>query len=206
MHHHHTREFKLEGKLKGISDRQIQEHRDILYKGYVDKLNLIEKEISETPKEGANPTYAPIRELKKEECFTTNAVYLHELYFENLGGGGGQPTGKIGEVIKKKWGTNDKWMEDFKAAGLGARGWVVMAWSFNDNELHGYSMDMHDVGAIWNAVPLLVLDCYEHAYMIDYGVKRAPYLDAFFQNINWDVVNRRLETAMKLEAIISKAA
>ena len=203
---HQMKEFKLEGKLKGISDRQIQEHRDILYKGYVDKLNAIEQELQKASAEGANPSYSPIRELLKEKSFTTNAIYLHEWYFENLGGGGGPATGKIADMIAKQWGSFDKWMAEFRAAGASGRGWAVLAWSLNDNSLHNYMMDMHDIGAIWNAVPLLVLDVYEHAYMIDYGVKRPGYLDAFFQNIDWNVVNQRLATSQRLEEAMKKAA
>ncbi len=203
---HVMKEFKLEGKLKGISDNQLQQHRDTLYKGYVDKLNIIEEAIKQVPIEGANPTYSQIGELKRQEIFATNGVYLHELYFGNLGGGGGAATGKAAEMIKAQWGSFDKWLADFRAAGMAARGWVVLAYSFNDNALHNYSMDLHDKGAVWNSAPILVLDVYEHAYMIDYGVKRAAYLDAFFQNLDWKAVNRRIDTVLKLEEIVKKAA
>src|SRR5512135_3487573 len=107
---HKAKEFKLEGKLNGISDRQIQEHRDVLYKGYVDKLNMLEDEIKKAPTEGANATYATIRELFKEKSFTTNAVFLHEWYFANLGGKGGAPSGKLAEMIKERWGSFENWM------------------------------------------------------------------------------------------------
>ncbi len=203
---HKLKEFKLEGKLGGISDRQIQEHRDVLYKGYVDKLNLLEEEIKNAKTEGANPTYSPIRELFKEKSFTTNAVFLHELYFANLGGGGKGPGGKLSEMINEKWGSFDKWQEQFRAVGMSGRGWAVLSWSMNDNSPHNYMMDMHDIGAIWNEIPLLILDVYEHAYFIDYGTKRAAYLDAFFRNIDWNVVEKRLQTAMKLEEALRKAA
>jgi superoxide dismutase, Fe-Mn family len=186
-----VKEFKLEGKLKGISDSQLQQHRDVLYKGYVDKLNLIEKELETVSTEGANGTYSPYRELKKEEPFTANAIALHELYFGNLGGPGGPATGKAADIIDARYGSFDKFKTTFKAAGMSARGWVVLCWNFNDDSLHSYTMDMHDIGGVFGCAPLLVLDVYEHAYMVDYGVKRAPYLDAFFENINWDAVNKR---------------
>lgn len=187
-----VKEFKLEGKLKGISDSQLQQHRDTLYAGYVAKLNLIEEEIKKASTEGTNPTYSPLGELKRQEIFATNGVFLHEAYFGNLGGSGGPATGKIAEMINAKWGSFDKWLADFKAAAMAARGWVVMAFSFNDMSLHNYSMDVHDKGSVCNTALLLVLDVYEHAYMIDYGVKRAAYLDAYFQNIDWNVVNQRV--------------
>ena len=190
---HQAKEFKLEGKLKGISDNQLQQHRDTLYAGYVAKLNLIEDEIKKASTEGTNPTYSPLGELKRQEIFATNGVFLHEAYFGNLGGSGGPATGKVAEMINAKWGSFDKWLADFKAAAMAARGWVIMAYSFNDMSIHNYSMDVHDKGSVCNTANLLVLDVYEHAYMIDYGVKRAAYLDAFFQNIDWDVVNERVK-------------
>lgn len=189
---HQVKEFKLEGKLKGISDNQLQQHRDVLYKGYVDKLNIIEEEMKKASTEGTNPTYSPLGELKRQEIFATNGIFLHEAYFGNLGGPGGPATGKVAEMLAAKWGSFEKWLADFKAAGMAARGWVVLAFSFNDMSLHNYSMDVHDKGSVCNTAVLLVLDVYEHAYMIDYGVKRPPYLDAFFQNIDWDVVNKRV--------------
>jgi len=203
---HEAKKFPLEGKLKGISDNQLQQHRDTLYAGYVAKLNVIEEELKKASTEGANPTYSAIGELKRQEIFATNGIFLHELYFGNLGGKGGAADGSIADMLKKKWGSFDKWAADFKASGMAARGWVVMAYSFNDNTVHNYSMDLHDVGGVWNSVPLLVLDVYEHAYMIDYGVKRAAYLDAFMGNIDWSVVNKRLETALKQEDVLVKAA
>jgi len=190
---HQAKEFNLEGKLKGISDNQIQQHRDTLYAGYVAKLNLIEDEMKKASTEGTNPTYSPLGELKRQEIFATNGVFLHEAYFGNLGGSGGPATGKVAELINAKWGSFDKWLADFRAAAMAARGWVIMAYSFNDMSIHNYSMDVHDKGSVCNTANLLVLDVYEHAYMIDYGVKRAAYLDAFFQNINWDVVNERVK-------------
>ena len=190
---HQAKEYKLEGRLKGISDNQLQQHRDTLYAGYVAKLNIIEDEIKKASTEGTNPTYSPLGELKRQEIFATNGVFLHEAYFGNLGGSGGPATGKVAEMINAKWGSFDKWLADFKAAGMAARGWVIMAYSFNDMSIHNYSMDVHDKGSVCNTANLLVLDVYEHAYMIDYGVKRAAYLDAFLQNINWDVVNERVK-------------
>ena len=189
---HQAKEFKLEGKLKGISDNQLQQHRDTLYAGYVAKLNLIEEEIKKASTEGTNPTYSQLGELKRQEIFATNGVFLHEAYFANLGGSGGPATGKVAEMINAKWGSFDKWTADFRAAGMAARGWVVMGFSFNDMVIHNYSMDVHDKGSVCNTANLLVMDVYEHAYMIDYGVKRAAYLDAFMQNIDWDVVNQRV--------------
>ncbi len=110
-----------------------------------------------------------------------------------LGGAGGPATGRVADMIKERWGSFEKWQADFRAAGMAARGWVCLGFSFNDMKLHNYSLDAHDKGMACNTALLLVLDVYEHAYMIDYGVKRAAYLDAYFQNIDWAVVNKRAD-------------
>lgn len=89
----------------------------------------------------------------------------------------------------------ESWEAEFKGCGVAARGWVVLAYDPADGKLHNFSMDAHDVGAIWGAAPLLVMDTYEHAYIIDYGVKRPPYIETFMKNIDWDVVNRRVSQA-----------
>lgn len=194
---HTLKEFKLEGKLKGISDNQIQQHRDTLYKGYVDRLNLVEDKLKTADRTAANATWSEVGELKRQEIFATNGIYLHEYYFANLSGNGDKASGKIAELLNRDFGSFEKWQEDFRASGIAARGWVVLCCNLLDGKLHNYSMDLHHVGAVWTCIPLLVLDVYEHAYFIDYGVKRAAYLDAFFNNINWNAVNGRLEKALK---------
>lgn len=196
---HTPKTYKLEGKLEGISDNQIAQHRDVLYVGYVNKLNEIEQGLEKTDRAKANGTYSEYGELKREETFATNAIYLHEYYFGNLGAKGGKPAGKLAELINRDFGSYEKWFEDFKAAGIAARGWVVLAYNTDDGKLHNYVQDIHHMGAIWNSFTLLVLDVYEHAYMIDYGVKRAAYLEAFFKNIDWAAAQKRLDRVLSSE-------
>jgi len=128
-------------------------------------------------------------------------VFLHEGYFENLEHGKGEePTsGLLFDAIVAEWGTWQKWKEEFVACGKSSRGWVVLAYSFNDHRLHNYVGDRHDIGGVWSTFPLLVLDVYEHANMIDYATDRAAYLSAFFANLNWDIVQRRLEQVGKMK-------
>jgi superoxide dismutase, Fe-Mn family len=194
---HQVKTFDLKN-LKGLSDKQMEPHRDVLYTGYVKKLNEIEKAQRDADLSKANGTYAEIRELKVEEIFATNGVFLHEGFFANLEHGkGGEASGALLDAINKEWGSFEKWKAEFIACGKAARGWVVLAYSFNDHRLHNYLMDRHDVGGVWAAMPILILDVYEHAYMIDYGVDRAGYISAFFENLNWDVVTRRFDETMK---------
>ncbi len=200
---HKVKKYPLEGTLKGISDRQIQEHRDILYAGYVNKLNEIETKQKDVAKTG-NGTHSDYRELKLEEAFAVNGVFLHEAYFENIDGKGGTCDGAILKLINRDFGSYDAWKEDFVAASASSRGWVVLALNLLDGRVHNYLCDRHDLGGIWWCLPLLVLDVYEHAYMIDYGVKRADYIKAFFDNISWTAVNSRIEQIKKISKIVEK--
>lgn len=188
---HTAKELKPTRELPGLSQRQIEEHHDVLYKGYVNKLNEIETKLESADPAEANATFSLIRELKREEVFATNAIRLHEGYFENLGGAG-TASGPIAELIAEDFGSYQKWEADFRALGIAARGWVVLAYDWNLRQLRNYLSDIHSDG-VWDASALLILDVYEHAYFLDYGTARRRYLDAFFQNLNWDVVNARVE-------------
>ena len=101
--------------------------------------------------------------------------------------------GRVLDMMVRDFGSYEKWETDFKSTGMAVRGWVVLAYDLEDGTLHNFGSDSHNLGAIWNAVPVLVMDTYEHAYMIDFGVKRPPYIEAFMNTIDWDVVNSRLD-------------
>lgn len=178
--------------MDGISKQEMDQHWGILYKGYVAKLNEIRANLETVDYSKANQTYSDLRGLKTEEIFALNGAKLHEWYFDNLGGKGGRPGGRILELIERDFGSYEKWETEFKSIGLAVRGWVVLAYDLDDGKLHNYGQDAHNVGVPWGAYPLLILDVYEHAYGIDYGVKRAPYLDAFMRNVDWSEVNERL--------------
>jgi len=187
---HKVRPLKYAGKdLPGLSKRQLEEHHDVLYAGYVKKLNEIETKLDSADLSEANATFSLIRELKLEETFATNAIRLHEGYFDNLGGSGGNATGKILDLIREDFGSFEKWAAEFSALGVSARGWVVLAFDWEDKRLHNYLCDVHNQGGVWNATPLLILDVYEHAYMIDYGTARKKYLETYMKNIDWAEVN-----------------
>ena len=179
-------------EMDGISTGQIEQHYT-LYEGYVKKTNEIRSKLPRADLDTANQSYSELRELKVELSFTLNGVKLHEEYFFNLGGKGGRPSDKLRTIIERSFGSYEAWEKDLRASGLVARGWVITAFDFDDNRLYNYIADSHNTYGIWNALPVIVLDTYEHAYMIDYGVKRASYIDAFFRNINWDVINARVD-------------
>ncbi|MBI2450869.1 MAG: superoxide dismutase [Parcubacteria group bacterium] len=185
--------------LPGLSEKQLKEHHDVLYAGYVKKLNEIEEKLKEASRAEASASYSQFRELKLEETFSLNGVKLHEGYFDNLGGKGEKPQGKILEIIERDFGTYENWEEDFKACGMSARGWVVLTYDLEEKKLHNYICDWHSQGGVWNTVALLILDVYEHAYFIDYATGRKNYIETFMKNIDWNFVNEKIKKFIPLE-------
>lgn len=184
--------------LKGISDQQIEYHFETHYKGYVNKINEIWEKQQTVDRSKANQNYSDYREPKVEESFNWMGVVLHELYFENIKDGQGTKLGtKLTQMMEESFSSFDKWKEDFKACGMALRGWAVLVYDISSNKLINNGLDAHNVYGFMNTIPLLVLDVYEHAYYTDQGPKRAPYIDAFFENVNWEVVNKRLDKALK---------
>ncbi|HEY3373984.1 MAG TPA: Fe-Mn family superoxide dismutase [Candidatus Aquicultor sp.] len=178
--------------LPGLSENQLKQHHDVLYEGYVKKVNEIRQKLKSVDWSDTNATFSMVRELKIEETFAVNAVKLHEGYFANLGGNG-QASGPILNFIDEDYGSFDSWKQDFTSAGMSARGWVVLAYDLNWNTVHNYSLDAHNIGDIFNAIPLFILDVYEHAYFIDYGTNRKAYVDAFMNAADWDYVNNVIQ-------------
>jgi len=177
-------------ELKGISHKTIEIHWGKLYQGYVKKWQEIQERLEKVDLSTANAAFSELRELKVEETFTANAILLHEAYFDVLGGDG-KADGKIVEAIKNNFGSFEKWLEDFKALAMTTRGWVVLAYDFNDAKLRNYICDAHNLYGIWGAAPVLVLDMYEHAYFIDFGADKKSYIETFFQNLNWETINKK---------------
>lgn len=190
-------------KVKGLSMKQLTQHYK-LYEGYVSKTNEIYNIINNTPKfmEG-NQTYSKLRALLKGQSFALDGVKLHQLYFQNICLNNSEynvPSMpyEILERLEKDFQGCERFVDLFTKSALSVRGWVVVALEPIDNKLHIYGCDAHDEGGIWNSIPILVLDVYEHAYMIDFGIDRKAYIDTFLKTINWDVVKRRLLKAEQL--------
>lgn len=175
--------------LEGLSEKQLSEHHDVLYAGYVKKVNEIRAALANVDPTKANATFSDLRELKVEEGFALNGVTLHERYFDNLTPGGNNEGGMVAEWIAADFGSMEAWATNFAACGIAARGWVVLAFDLKDGKLHNYVCDIHNQGGIWGAIPLLVLDVYEHAYFIDFATARKKYIDVFMKNLDWSVPN-----------------
>ena len=175
-------------ELEGISRQAVEAHYR-LYQGYVAKRNEILAKLRNVDLAAANQTYSELRELKVELTFAIGGIKNHELYFEHLGGVGGEPKGPFRDFVARDFGSVEAWKADLKATGLAARGWAWTAWDWDEGRLLNYIGDAQNTFPVWNATPLVALDVYEHAYFLDYQTDRASYIDAFFDNLDWNVVN-----------------
>ncbi len=187
-----TKKFECIRALDGISEKTMTEHYK-LYEGYVKKANEIQEKLKTVDRSTANQTYSDLRELKLEYSFAVGGIKNHEIYFGHLGGKGGEPGGALAEAIKADFGSFQDFMEDMKQTGIAARGWVWLAHDWQTGKLFNYLGDAQNSYPIWDAMPLVALDTYEHAYWMDYGTGRAAYIDAFFKNMNWQVVEKNYE-------------
>jgi superoxide dismutase, Fe-Mn family len=175
-------------ELDGISRTTIDAHYR-LYQGYVAKRNEILERLADVDLEAGNQVYSDVRALKVDLTFAVGGIKNHEIYFDHLGGEGGNPSGAIQGLIDRDFGGHDKWRADMKATGMAGRGWAWTAYDWDEGRLFNYVGDAQNTFPVWNATPLVALDVYEHAYFLDYQTDRAAYIDAFFRNLDWSVVN-----------------
>jgi len=186
--------------LNGLSERMLVSHHDNNYGGAVKNLNRVELELSQI-----NSDTAPfvVAGLRQSELTFRNSKTLHEAYFGNLGGDG-KRSGAIEKALGEAYGTSTRWEEHFRATGNGlggGSGWALLELELQTGELRTTWSGSH-TQTLATAVPLLVLDMYEHAYQIDFGAAAARYIDAFFANVHWDEVNRRLERAVAASKLL----
>jgi Fe-Mn family superoxide dismutase len=175
-------------QLDGISRASVEAHYR-LYQGYVSKRNEILGKLAGLDRSGANQVYSELRALKVELSFAVGGIKNHEIYFGHLGGEGGDPGGAVKDLIDRDFGSVGAWREDLAATGMAGRGWAWTAYDWDEGRLFNYLGDAQNTFPIWNATPLVALDVYEHAYFLDYQTDRAAYIEAFFANLDWNVVN-----------------
>ncbi len=178
--------------MQGFSEKALNAHFK-LYQGYVTNTNLLLTTLSSLTAAGKNksPEYA---ELKRRFGWEFDGMRLHEYYFENLGGKGGNlnPNDPLYAQMISDFGSYDKWKADFIATGaMRGIGWAVLYLDPQSGRLVNTWINEHDVGHLAGGTPILIMDVFEHAYMIDYLLDRAAYIDAFFKNINWETVSQR---------------
>lgn len=182
-------------KLPGLSEKLLTSHHDNNYGGAVKNLNAVELELDKVTKD--TPGFQ-VSALRERELTFANSVYLHERYFENLGGDG-KPAGEFSKALATQFGSAARWEELVRATAMslgGGSGWVVIAHAPLTNDLRIIGSGGHSQ-ALAAGTPIFVLDMYEHAYALDFGAAHAKYIDAFFANLNWSVLDKRWQSVRK---------
>jgi len=178
--------------MEGFSDNLLNTHFT-LYKGYVTNANKLFDTLAGMLKDGkaGTPEYA---ELKRRMGWEFNGMRLHEYYFENLGGKAAlNKDGKLGKLLAADFGSYDAWLQDLKGtATMRGIGWTILYQDVTGGKLFNQWINEHDIGHPTGCQPLLVLDVFEHAFITDYGLKRADYIEAFLKNIDWKAVEARI--------------
>lgn len=179
--------------IEGMSDDLLKNHFT-LYQGYVSNFNKLYDLVVKMSEEDklSTPEFA---EIKRRLGWEFNGMRLHELYFHNLKKDGSivEKKSKIYQQIVKDYGSLEFWEKYFKATGaMRGVGWVVMCYEKEADKLLTVWINEHDVGHLVGATPILVMDVFEHAYMLDYGLKRAEYIDIFLKNVDWSIVEKRM--------------
>jgi len=193
------RQFNLSG-LKGISDQTLEMHFK-LYEGYVKETNNLTERIAEFIKDGnvdqdEMPAYS---ELSRRLGFEYNGMVLHEYYFDNLqsGGGTGDPakTSQLVKAAEATFGSYDIWKADFVGIGkMRGVGWAICYQNPANGRISNHWITLHETGNVAGFNPILVMDVWEHAFLLDYKpAERPKYIEAFFSNINWNAVDERLK-------------
>ncbi len=187
-----TKDYSRLLGMEGFSDTLLKNHFT-LYQGYVTNTNKLVEILNQMLKEGKVGSLE-FAELKRRFGWEFNGMRLHEYYFENLGGKGAlEKTGKLFKKISEEFGSLDNWEKEFRAVGaMRGIGWAILYQDPLTGKLFNFWINEHDVGHPAGCTPLLILDVFEHAFMIDYGLKRADYIEAFFKNIQWKAVEGRL--------------
>src|SRR4029077_14863212 len=191
-----AKQFQLSG-LHGISDKTLEMHFK-LYEGYVEQTNVLNEKIAEVLKDGRidheeMPAYS---ELTRRLGFEYNGMVLHEYYFENLQHVGATKPDRGSAFVKAaedSFGSYDMWKLDFSSVGkMRGVGWAVCSLNPASRRLSNHWISLHEHGHVAGFIPLLVMDVWEHAYLLDYKpAERASYIDAFFANIAWKAVEKR---------------
>jgi Fe-Mn family superoxide dismutase len=189
--------------LDGISDAQIKEHL-ALYAGYVRQVNALHDELAELRNRGrASGTDHEFAELTRRLGFEYNGMILHEYYFSNLRPGAEPrpaPTTKVAQGLTESFGSVEQWRLDFHAIGsMRGIGWVILAQDPVTRRLTNHWVTLHEIGVPASFKPILVMDVWEHAFMRDHAAtEKGRYLEAFFRNIDWRIVEHRFEEPMAI--------
>ena len=192
MHMYETKSFKI-GSLEGFSEKQFREHLK-LYEGYVKNLNTLLGRIDELKKDSEAHAYE-LSEVKRRLGFEFNGMRLHEYYFEQFEISEGSSSA-LRSKLEIQFGSYDAWKAEFTAvAKMRGVGWALLSEDTRNETLHNVWVIDHEFGHLGGQNILIALDVWEHAYLLDYlPGERGKYIDAFFNNLNWQVVESRFKS------------
>lgn len=174
-----------------LSKDQVKPHYQAHYGGALKRFVALESQLEALVK-GKEPLGGDAYTLmQKDKVNKMNSVLLHELYFDGLSPRPPEPKADIRAAIAGRFGSLDRWAEDFKACCLAANGWGMLVRDIVNRQLYNVSSDLHEIGVLWLGQPLVVCDVYEHAFYVDYQNKKADYVNKFVQFLDWNELNRR---------------
>ncbi|MEM4282309.1 MAG: Fe-Mn family superoxide dismutase [Candidatus Woesearchaeota archaeon] len=178
----------------GFSEQLLKNHFS-LYEGYVKNTNLLIERLNALSAEGRSDT--PLfAELKRRFGWEYNGMRLHELYFGNISKNPKPISTGLKKALAEAFGSFESFEGDFKSTGKSRGiGWAVLYMDAATHELFNVWINEHDVGHLAEGKILLIMDVFEHAFMLDYGLNRAAYIDAFWKAVDWGVVEQRLKGA-----------
>ncbi len=194
--------------MEGFSDALLENHFS-LYQSHVAETSRILELLSFATASGrSSSTEHPHEELRRRLAWEWNGMRLHELYFENLGGkGAALDREPVDHILRDQFGTVDAWRKDFETiAKQRSVGWAILYYDSHSRRLLNLWVDEHDQGHPVGCAPILVLDVVEHAYLLDYGLNRRSYVEAFFENVRWKAVAKRFEEVALFELQVHEAA
>ena len=191
--------FELPTEL--LTTKNKSAHKE-LYENYVKTFNRVSAKLDTVDKDEANLNHSEYRALKIDETYNSNAAYLHELFFNNISDVRSNiaPNSLSYLRLERDWGTFDDWQTDFIASGLSARnGWVICGYHLLLQRYINVVVDLHSVNVPIAFYPIIVVDCWEHSYYKDYLKDRKSYIYAMMKELNWDIIEKRVNVAEKLQ-------
>jgi len=179
-------------ELPGLLTKdQVTPHYQAHYGGALKRFTAIEQQLDKLYQGGEPLTGDALTFIHKDKINRMNSVLLHELYFDGLTAKPGDPADDIRSALAERFGSVDRWVEDFKACCQAANGWGILARDIVNGRLYNVASDLHEVGVMWLGQPLVVCDVYEHAFYVDYQNRKQEYVNKFVDFLDWEEINRR---------------
>ena len=178
-------------------EQTVKIHHDIHHKGYVDGLNAAEAKLAEAREKG---DFSLIKHLERELAFHGSGHILHTLFWENMKpDGGGTPAGKLLSSIEGEFGSFDTFKKQFSAAAAAVEGsgWAALCYNPHFDKLEVLQVEKHQNLTQWGVSVLLIIDVWEHAYYLKYQNKRPAFVEAWWNLVNWEIVEERFQKAKK---------